>query len=45
MEVAVISIVIGARETVTKRIDTESGELGNKRTSGDHQNNRIVEIS
>ena len=28
-----------------QRIATETGELGNKRTSGDHPNNRIVEIS
>ena len=27
-----------------ERIDNETGGLGNKRTSGDHPNNRIVKI-
>ena len=40
----VIPIVIGALGTSHQRIGTGHGGLGNKRTSGDHPNNNIVEI-
>ena len=44
MKVTAKPIVIGALGTVTKKIGTETGGLGNKRTSGVHPNYRIVEI-
>ena len=37
-------IVIGALATITQRIGTETGELGNKRTNGDHPNYCIINI-
>ena len=40
MKVTVIPLVIDTLGTVI----TETGKLGNKRTSGDHLNNSIVEI-
>ena len=39
-----IPLIIGAFATVTKDVPTGTGELGNKRTSGDHPNDSIVEI-
>ena len=42
MKVAVILIVIGALSTVTKGLVQG---LGNQRTSGDHPNYSIIEIS
>ena len=44
MKVTVIPIVIGVPGTILQRIGKVSGRLGNKRTSGDHQNNRIIKI-
>ena len=44
MKVTIKPIVIGALGTVTKRISTRSGGLGNYRTGGDHQNYCIIEI-
>ena len=40
----IISIVIGALGTVTKRISASSGEVGNNGTSKDCPNYSIVEI-
>ena len=45
MNVIIIPIVIGALGTITKRIDTKTGRLGNKRMSGNHPNYRTVETS
>ena len=39
----VIPIVIGAVGTLTKRMGTRTGGLGNKRTSGDYPNYSIIE--
>ena len=44
MKVTVTPIIIGALSTVTKRIGTGTGGIGNKRTSGDHPNDRIIKI-
>ena len=45
MKVTIIQIVIGALGTVTNwPLDTLTGGLGNKRTSGDHRNDSIIEI-
>ena len=45
MEVTVIPILIGPLGTVTKRLVKRTLGLGNKRTSGEHPNYSIVEIS
>ena len=45
MKVTVISIVIGALDTVTKDWYRRIGRLKYKRTSGDDPNDRIAEIS
>ena len=45
MKVTIIQIVIGAFGTVTKRIIKGTGGLENKRTSEDHPNYCITEIS
>ena len=39
-----IPIVIGTLSTITNRIGTRIGGLGNKRTSGDHPNYSIIRI-
>ena len=44
MKITVIPIVISTLGTVIKRFVQEIGELGNKRTSRDHQNNSIIKI-
>ena len=44
MRVTVITIVIGALGTVTKRLVQGTGGLGNKRTSRDHPNYSIIKI-
>ena len=44
MKVMVIPILIGALFTVTKRISTMTGGIGEKRASGDHPKDSIVEI-
>ena len=44
MKIMVILTVIGALGTISKRIVTETGRLGNKRLRGDHLNYSIVEI-
>ena len=44
MEVTVIPIVIDGLGTVNQRIDAKTGDLGNKRTCGDHPNYWITEI-
>ena len=44
MKVTVMPIVIGASGTVPQMIVTRTRGLGNKRTSGDHPNNSIIEI-
>ena len=36
MKLAVIANVVGAPRTIPKRIDKETGRLGNKRTRRDH---------
>ena len=44
MKVTALPIVIDALGTATKRISIGIGGLGNKWTSGDHQNYSIAEI-
>ena len=44
MKVTVILIIIVALGIVTKRINTGTGELGNKTRSGNHPNYSIIEI-
>ena len=44
MKVAILPIVISALGYSHKWIDTGTGGLGNKRTSGHHPNYSIVEI-
>ena len=41
----VISVLIGALGTTTKGFIRETGELGNKRTCGDHPNYSIAMIA
>ena len=43
MQVTVIPIVISVLGTVNKDLLKGTGDLGNKRTCGDHSNNSIVE--
>ena len=42
IKVTVIPIIIGTLGTVTKKIGTETGGLGNGRTSEDYSNYSIV---
>ena len=44
MKVAITPIVIRSLSTVTKGFIRGTGELGNKKTSGDHPNNSIINI-
>ena len=44
MKMTAIPIVIGALMTVTKGLVKGTGELRNKRTSGDHPNYSIIEV-
>ena len=45
MKAMMIPIVIGALRTIPKRIGKGTGRLGDKRTSGDHPDYRIIKIS
>ena len=44
MKVTVIRIILGALGTVSTWINTGTGRLGNKRTSGDYPNNSIDKL-
>ena len=45
MKVMVILIVVGELEENPQRIGKRTGKLGNKRTSRDHPDKRIIKIS